>query len=145
MKQAAIALAFVAGGAMANEASGSFEVRVKPVAGEMRANDSRGRMVFDKTFSGGLTGKSDGEMLTAGSPSTGSGGYVALERFEGKLDGRDGSFVMQHSGVMESGKYELDIKIVPDSGTGQLIGIRGSAKITITGGQHFYTLSYTLP
>ena len=145
MKQAAIALAFVAGGAMASEANGSFEVRVKPVPGETRANDSRGRMVFDKTFSGGLAGKSEGEMLTAGSPSTGSGGYVALERFEGKLDGREGSFVMQHSGVMESGKYELDIKIVPDSGTGQLSGIRGSARITITGGKHFYALSYTLP
>lgn len=148
MKQAAIAalaLASLAGGAAANEISGSFEVRVKPVPGEARADDSRGRMVFDKTFSGALSGKSEGEMLTAGSPKTGSGGYVALERFEGKLEGREGSFVMQHSGLMESGKYELDIQIVPDSGTGQLSGIRGSAKITNTGGQHFYTLNYTLP
>ena len=148
MKQAAIAalaLASLAGGAAANEVSGNFEVRVKPVPGETRPDDSRGRMVFDKTFSGPLSGKSEGEMLTAGSPKTGSGGYVALERFEGKLEGREGSFVMQHSGIMESGKYELDIKIVPDSGSGQLNGIRGSVKITITGGKHFYTLNYTLP
>ena len=148
MKQAAIAalaLASLAGGAAANEVSGSFEVRVKPVPGETRPDDSRGRMVFDKTFSGALAGKSEGEMLTAGSPKTGSGGYVALERFEGKLEGREGSFVMQHSGIMDTGREQLDIHIVPDSGTGQLAGIRGTATIDRTGGKHFYTLSNTLP
>jgi hypothetical protein len=133
------------GSAAALEARGSFEITLRPVKAEPRTGDSRGRMLFDKRFSGGLSGGSDGEMLTAGSPASGKAGYVALERFQGTLDGREGSFVMQHSGIMDSGREQLDIHIVPDSGTGQLAGTRGSATIVRTGGKHFYTLSYTLP
>jgi hypothetical protein len=148
MKQIIASAALAAscvGSAAALEAKGSFEITLKPVKAEQRADDSRGRMLFEKRFSGGLSGESDGEMLTAGSPAKGKAGYVALERFHGTLDGREGSFVMQHSGIMDTGREQLDIHIVPDSGTGQLAGIRGTATIDRTGGKHFYTLSYTLP
>lgn len=74
-----------------------------------------------------------------------SGGYVALERFTGKLDGKAGGFVMQHSGIMSPGSTELRIVISPGSGTGELAGITGKLEIRIEGKQHFYTLEYQLP
>jgi hypothetical protein len=34
---------------------------------------------------------------------------------------------------------------VPDSGTGEFIGISGDFKIIIEGGKHLYEFSYSLP
>ena len=102
-------------------------------------------MTFTKTFHGALAGTSEGEMLTAGAPAAGSAGYVALERFTGTLDGRRGSFVMQHSGTMDGGKQALAIAISPGSGSGELAGIAGTATIDIRDKQHYYTLRYELP
>ncbi|QGZ38518.1 uncharacterized protein DUF3224 [Pseudoduganella flava] len=102
-------------------------------------------MLLKKTFYGALAGTSEGEMLTAGAPASGTAGYVALERFTGTLDGRRGSFVMQHSGTMAGGRNTLAIVITPGSGTEQLAGIAGTATIDIEGGQHYYTLHYQLP
>ena len=62
-------------------------------------------------------------MLTAGSPAKGSGAYVAIERVSGTLHGRSGTFILQHSGTMSHGAFQLDIKVVPDSGAGQLQGL----------------------
>ncbi|TWI67682.1 uncharacterized protein DUF3224 [Pseudoduganella lurida] len=124
---------------------GTFDIVLTPVPHTAAPHDSRGRMTFTKTFQGALQGRSDGEMLTAGQPARGSAGYVAMERFEGTLDGRRGSFVMQHSGTMDSGADALAIVIAPGSGTGELAGIGGTATIDVRDGQHHYTLHYTLP
>lgn len=141
------ALALAAGQAASPaEVKGTFDVTVTPVPEARTApDDTRGRMRFTKTFQGALSGTSEGEMLTAGAPASGSAGYVALERFTGTLGGRRGSFVMQHSGTMHGGRQDLSIAIAPGSGTGELAGIAGSATIDIAGKQHFYTLRYTLP
>lgn len=143
---AALALAAGQAATPAIEVKGTFDVKLTPVP-ETRpgADDSRGRMRFTKTFHGALAGTSDGEMLTAGTPASGTAGYVALERFAGTLDGRRGSFVMQHSGTMHAGRQDLSITISPGSGTGELAGIAGTATIDIEDKQHFYTLRYTLP
>jgi hypothetical protein len=75
----------------------------------------------------------------------GSGGYVALERVTGSLEGKSGSFVLQHNATMNRGVAEMNIIVVPDSGTGELTGISGSMKMRIeTGGKHFYDFDYTL-
>jgi hypothetical protein len=85
-------------------------------------------------------------MLTAGTDVKGSAGYVAIERVTGTLQGRKGSFVLQHSGTMAHGAQQLDIHVVPDSGTGQLAGLAGKLTITIApDGKHSYTFDYTLP
>ncbi|QBE66117.1 DUF3224 domain-containing protein [Pseudoduganella lutea] len=132
--------------AQPTEVKGTFDVKVTPAPGApATADDNRGRMTFTKTFYGALAGTGEGEMLTAGSPATGTAGYVALERFTGTLAGRRGSFVMQHSGTMQAGRQDLAIVIAPGSGTGELAGIAGTATIDIEGKQHYYTLRYTLP
>jgi hypothetical protein len=83
-------------------------------------------------------------MLSAGTSTPGSAGYVALEQVTGELDGRPGTFVLQHNATMNRGVPSLSIAVVPDSGTGQLAGLSGTMAITITDGKHFYDFEYTI-
>lgn len=106
---------------------------------------SLGRAALDKVFTGPLAGTGKGQMLAARTPIPDSAGYVALERFEGVLEGRQGSFVLLHNGVMTRGARSLTVTIVPDSGTGGLAGIAGRMDIQIVDGKHYYELDYTLP
>ena len=102
-------------------------------------------MSIDKQFHGELDAISKGEMLAAVSDVKGSAGYVAMERVTGKLHGRSGTFVLQHSGIMNRGSASLIVTVVPDSGTSQLKGLAGKMAIKIEGGKHFYDFEYTLP
>jgi hypothetical protein len=130
-------------------ASGTFDVKNIPQTPEPGADASLGRMTMDKQYHGDLEARSIGQGLTAGTDVKGSAGYVAIERVTGKLRGRSGSFTMQHSGVMAHGDYQLNVTIVPDSGTGELAGIAivpGSFKLVIdAAGKHSYEFDYTLP
>jgi hypothetical protein len=127
-------------------ANGTFEVKLSPLEAYNQAPEAKiGRMSVDKTFAGDLVGTSQGEMLTGGSPAEGSAGYVAIERVNGALQGRSGSFLLQHSGTITSASQELTITVVPGSGTGELEGIAGTLSIEIEDGKHIYDLEYTLP
>lgn len=127
-------------------AKGSFEVTLK---GEPPYDTADGitlsRASGEKRFSGALSGTSTVQMLSALTSVRGSAAYVAIERVEGTLDGKRGSFVAAHLGAMNRGAQSLTIPIVPDSGTGELEGISGKMTIVITEGQHFYELEYALP
>ena len=132
--------------AVTKHASGTFEVKVTPLPAEENIGDPLiGRLSLEKTFSGGMTGKSKGQMLGIGTAVKESGGYVAAERFVGTLDGKKGSFSLQHSGTMQGGKFDLNVIVVPDSGTDELSGISGKLIIKIESGMHSYELEYTLP
>jgi len=125
-------------------AAGTFQVQVTPVSGGDNGAAS-GRMSIAKTFEGDLTGTSRGDMWTVGTAVQGSAGYVAIERFEGTLHGRNGSFTLMHHGTMSRGAdFELWIVIVPDSGTGDLAGLAGRMAIRIEGGAHSYELDYSI-
>jgi hypothetical protein len=102
------------------------------------------RATIDKRFAGPLIATSRVHMLGARTPGQGAA-YVALERITGALDGRRGSFVVTHVGVIDRGASSLTIAIVPDSGTGELAGIAGSMTIEIIDKQHHYGIDYTLP
>ena len=130
---------------MTIRASGTFEVKISPQASDDRAEGvALGRMSLDKQFHGDLEATSKGEMLTAGTGVPGSAGYVAIERVDGTLHGRGGTFVLQHSGTMTRGAPQLTITVVPDSGAGQLAGLAGRMAITIADGKHTYDFEYTL-
>lgn len=122
-------------------ASGTFEVKLTP----QTTDANLGRMSIEKQFHGDLEGTSKGEMLTAGMSVKDSAGYVAIEQVSRKLQGRSGTFVLQHSGTMTRGAPRLSITVVPDSGTGQLAGLAGQMTIKITDGKHSYDFEYTLP
>jgi hypothetical protein len=131
--------------AVTNHASGTFDVKLTPQAGE-DGDAGLGRMSIDKQFHGDLEGTSKGFMLSsAATVVKGSGGYVAMERVTGTLKGRAGSFVLQHSGTMTRGTPQLSVTVVPDSGTGQLEGLAGTLTIKIDAGKHSYEFDYTLP
>ena len=130
-------------GMTAARASGTFEVKVVP-QDDKSEDATLGRMILDKQFHGDLEGTSKGQMLTAGSAVQGSAGYVAIEKVSGTLHGRKGTFVLQHSGTMTRGTPQLTITVVPDSGTGQLVGLAGKMDIIIADGKHSYEFEYTL-
>jgi hypothetical protein len=131
---------------MTSKASGTFAVTVTPQPADETIGDaSIGRMALVKEFQGDLVGTARGQMLATRTPVAGSAGYVALDRVSGTLHGRQGSFSLQHSGVMDRGTAALRIQIVPDSGTEALAGIAGNLEIRIVDGQHFYDLDYSLP
>ena len=125
-------------------AKGTFEVKLTPQGGDSVEGANLGRLALDKRFHGDLDGTSKGEMLTAMTTVKDSAGYVALERVTGTLQGRTGTFILQHSGTMTRGTPHLVVTVVPDSGTGQLTGLAGTMTITIEGGKHFYGIEYTL-
>ena len=103
------------------------------------------RARVDKCYEGALEAMSQVYMLAARTPIANSAAYVGLERIEGMIDQRTGSFLVVHLGVRNRGEDRLTIDIVPDSGTGELAGIAGSMTLRIVDGQHRYELDYELP
>ena len=126
-------------------AKGTFDVKVAPVAEDKADGISLGRYSLDKQYHGDLEAIAKGEMLTAGGEVKGSGAYVAVERVTGTLNGRKGSFALAHKGAMGQGKMELSVTVVPDSGTGKLVGLSGTLNIIIADGKHSYDFEYSLP
>lgn len=127
------------------QAQGTFSVQLNPVDAYVQggAGNNLARMTIDKTFTGDLQGRSQGEMLSVRTPRAGSAGYVALEYVEGELDGKSGSFVLQHFGIMSAAGERLVLEVVPDSGTGGLEGLSGSMEIEIENGVHRYRFAYS--
>jgi hypothetical protein len=131
------------GSAMSATIKGPFDVKMSP---QGAATDPVGRFALDKAYHGDLEATALGEMLAFGTAVKGSAGYVAIEKVTGTLAGRSGTFALQHWGMMDKGTPELRIMVVPDSGTGDLIGLTGTMTIDIQpGGKHFYGFTYTLP
>jgi Protein of unknown function (DUF3224) len=126
-----------------NKAAGTFDVKINPLIPYNASADAKlARMSIDKQFHGDLEASSQGEMLSAGTDTRGSAGYVAIERVTGALDGRSGGFVLQHNATMTRGTPYLNIVVVPDSGTGDLVGISGTMHINIDKGKHSYEFEY---
>jgi hypothetical protein len=130
---------------MTKHISGLFDVKISPQAAAENEEASIGRMLLDKQFHGDLEASSKGQMLAHMTSIKGSAGYVAIEKAVGTLQGRNGSFVLQHSGIMNRGEATLVLTVVPDSGTEELQGLSGSMTITIADGKHYYGFDYELP
>ena len=128
-----------------HRATGTFDVRVAPLEPYNKDDKSLGRFSIDKQFHGDIDGTGKGEMLSFGTGAAGSsGGYVAMEKVSGKLNGRSGSFALQLNSTMDAGKPSLSIIVVPGSGTGELAGITGKFDINDFT-KHRYVIEYTLP
>ena len=128
------------------EAKGDFKVDLKPLENyaEGKEGTTLGRMSIDKTFTGDLEAESQGAMLSAMTAVPGSAGYVAIEQVSGTLDGRSGTFVLQHFATMADGAQRQIIEVVPNSATGELAGLSGKMEIIIEAGQHSYVFDYSL-
>ena len=103
-----------------------------------------GRGTLRKTFTGALAGTS---VVTMTSAAVGEApvGYSALELVTGTLDGRTGTFVLQHSGVVDDGAPSPSGVVLPGTGTGQLSGLRGTLTIEHDESGPLLHLDYRLP
>lgn len=126
-------------------AEGTFEITLTPQPADAYFDAvSLGRLTIDKTFRGDLEGTSRGQMMSAVTSVKGSAGYVAIERVTGTLEGKSGTFVLQHSGTMNRGQASLVLTVVPDSATAGLTGLSGSMQIIIEEGKHSYVFDYAI-
>jgi hypothetical protein len=107
------------------------------------------RATVTKTFRGDLKGESTAEVLLCQrNPSdlSAGGGYIASERFSGRLGEREGTFVLQHGGLGGAGTAPRTFgHIVPGSGTGDLAGLHGEVEIQQDAdGNHTLVLDYEI-
>src|SRR6266545_4016262 len=83
------------------------------------------RIHVEESFSGDIQGDGVVEFLQV-VRADGSASFVGLERVTGKLQGREGTFVLQDAGTVEGNVVSGEWFVVPGSGTGQLAGLRGT-------------------
>ncbi|MFG3053149.1 DUF3224 domain-containing protein [Kitasatospora sp. NPDC048239] len=128
---------------MGNTAGGAFKVTgFEPEETDEQPGATLGRVRITKDFTGGMTGSSVVRMLSvldgAGAPAS----YVAVEHFTGELEGRKGSFALQHAAFGTDG---VTIQVVAGTGTGELAGITGTFRLSVDeAGGHTYVLEYEL-
>ena len=97
-----------------------------------------------KTFTGDIEGEGQVEYLMM-YRSDGSATFVGLERVVGRIAGKAGSFVLQRIGMFEGGLAKESYSIIPGSGTGELLGLRGEGTSAVGhGNEHPMTLDYEL-
>jgi len=128
---------------MTHHAHGTFTVNVQPLT--PAPAEGLSRYSIDKQIHGDLEATTKGEMFSGGDPKQGKAGYVAIEVVTGTLNGKHGSFALQHSATMDQSGLKMSVVVVPGSGTGELKGITGTFTIHIDNGQHSYDFEYTLP
>ena len=117
--------------------------RYDPETYDDRDGTSLGRIHISRRFDGDLEGESTAELLTA-TTAHGTAVYLALDRITGRLQGRRGSFVLQHRGTVSPDGAVTAGEIVPGSATGELQGLTGTARIAVEDGEHRLLLEYDL-
>ncbi|MEY3516363.1 MAG: hypothetical protein RIS67_580 [Pseudomonadota bacterium] len=129
---------------MISKATGTFSVKLELQPASAQADTAViGRRSLEKSFQGDLEAGSSGEMLSVMTAVDGSMAYVALEKVSGTLAGMPGSFILQHASQMVRGQPFQSIRVVPDSGTGELLGLDGEMRIDVRDGEHFYVFEYS--
>ena len=102
------------------------------------------RASVTKTYTGDIEGDAGVEYVMM-YRSDGSATFVGLERFVGQVSGKTGTFVLQRTGVFESGQAKESYSVIPGSATGELQGLSGDGSSAVGHGmEHPFTLSYEL-
>ena len=102
------------------------------------------RAAVAKTYTGDIEGEGRVEYLML-YREDGSAAFVGLERVDGKVAGRAGSFVLRRTGVFEGGQAKESYSVVPGSGTGELAGLVGEGSSAVGHGmEHPFALDYEL-
>lgn len=100
------------------------------------------RASVTKTYTGDIAGEGHVEYLMM-YRTDGSATFLGLERVVGRLAGRNGSFVLQRTGVFEGGQAKESYAVIPGSGTGELRGLRGEGRSAVGHGmEHPFRLDY---
>ena len=97
-----------------------------------------------KTYRGDIEGEAQVEYLMM-YRRDGTAAFVGLERVVGRIGGKTGTFVLQRTGIFESGQANESYSVIPGSGTGDLQGLLGNGSSAVGHGlEHPFTLSYEL-
>jgi hypothetical protein len=97
-----------------------------------------------KTFTGDIEGEGHVEYLMM-YRGDGSATFVGLERIDGRIGDKIGSFVLQRTGAFEGGLAKETYSVVPGSATGDLRGLAGGGSSSVGHGmEHPFVLSYEL-
>jgi hypothetical protein len=70
--------------------------------------------------------------------------YVGLMQFDGKLNGKSGSFALEDKGVFEAGAARSTLRILEGSSTNELKGIKGTAQYQADAAGSRFELDYDL-
>ena len=115
----------------------------EPAADENDEIADIARARIRKEFSGEMTGTSVANAILYQTPVQ-SGGYSAIERITGKIADREGTFVVQHSGIRDAaGNGPFYGDVVPGSGTGGFEGVTGSMQIAQGESGEYFLLDLT--
>ena len=102
------------------------------------------RGTVTKTFTGDISGEGHVEYVMM-YRSDGTAAFVGLERITGRIAGRNGSFVLQRTGVFEGGQAKESFSVVTGSGTGELRGLRGEGTSSVGHAADYpFALNYEL-
>lgn len=107
------------------------------VPGELKMTHTR----VAYTYQGDIEGESTLDYLMVYRPDE-SGSFVGLERIIGRVAGRMGSFVIQHTGTFNKTDVDSTFFVVPNSGTGELINLRGEGEIKLAGHAKRYPMIF---
>jgi hypothetical protein len=91
-----------------------------------------------RKYEGDMEGESTVEFLMFYN-TDGSSNYVGIEDFVGSIGGKKGSFAIQIEGYYANETATATSRIIPNSGTDELVGIRGEAKSVASGHQPHYS------
>jgi Protein of unknown function (DUF3224) len=83
------------------------------------------RIHVEERFNGDIDGAGVAEFLQI-ARADGSASFVGVERVTGRVAGRSGTFVLQDAGTVEGNVVSGEGFVVPGSGTGELVGLRGT-------------------
>jgi hypothetical protein len=103
---------------------------------------------FTTTYAGDIEGESTCALLLSyvdgepDKPETMIGPYVGYEQVTGALDGRTGTFVLEARGEHSGGVAATQVRVVPDSGTGELAGLRGEGSYAADAMEYTLNLDY---
>jgi hypothetical protein len=94
------------------------------------------------TYQGDIEGESTLDYLMVYRPDN-SGSFVGLERIIGRVGGRSGSFVLQHTGTFGKTDVNGTFFVVPQAGTGELVNLRGEGSMNLSGHAERYPMNFT--
>jgi hypothetical protein len=93
------------------------------------------------SYQGDIEGESTLDYLMVYRPDN-SGSFVGLERVRGRVGGRSGSFVLQHTGTFDKTDVNGMFFVVPQSGTGELVDLHGEGSISLSGHAERYPMVF---
>lgn len=133
-------------------AEGTFTVtsflpaELDPPPADITVGTPVGVATMEKAYEGAVSGRSATIFTAAFDQSTGVGTYVAMESFEGSLDGKSGGFAYAHSATTTGTDRSNEMfVIVPGSGVGGLAGITGTGGMDAGEEPHPIWFEYELP